>query len=261
VTPPLVLLHGFTGAPASWDAVRGRLPGTPILAPTMLGHGGAEDGPAGGAERTAGAPTAAVRTFDDEVDRLALVVRDAGLDRPHLVGYSMGGRVALGLVVRHPGLFRGATLIGASPGLADPAEREARRRRDEEWARLLETEGLDTFVAAWGALPLFESQGRADAGALERQDRIRRAHNPLGLARSLRVVGLGAMPDYRRALEAIDLPVRVVAGADDMKFRALGQEMVEALRYGELHLIPETGHNVVLERPAEIERLLKELET
>lgn len=251
--PPLVLLHGFTGGPGSWDAVR-RLLGPDealfrrVLAPPLLGHDG-----------TPGSDT--VRTFDDEVDRLAGSIRASGVDRPHLVGYSMGGRVALGLLVRHPDRFRGATLIGASPGLADAAEREARRQRDEAWARLLETEGLDTFVAAWGALPLFETQGRADAGALARQDRIRRAHDPLGLARSLRVVGLAAMPDYRGALGDIDVPVRVVVGAEDLKFRALGQEMVEALRHGELHPIPETGHNVVLERPAELERLLKELET
>lgn len=251
--PPLVLLHGFTGGPGSWDAVR-RLLGPDealfrrVLAPPLLGHDG-----------TPGSDT--VRTFDDEVDRLAGSIRASGVDRPHLVGYSMGGRVALGLLVRHPDRFRGATLIGASPGLADAAEREARRQRDEAWARLLETEGLDTFVAAWEALPLFGSQERAPAGALTHQRRVRRAHDPRGLARSLRVIGLAAMPDLRPALERVDLPVRVVAGADDDKFSALGREMVERLPYGELRLIPDTGHNVVLERPAEIDRLLKELQT
>ena len=114
---PLVLLHGFTGAPASWDGVRRSLDDAiPVLAPALLGHDG-----------TAGSP--AIRSFDDEVDRLAGAVRGAGLEGAHLAGYSLGGRVALGLLVRHPGRFAAATLIGAHPGLQDPADRAERAAR------------------------------------------------------------------------------------------------------------------------------------
>jgi 2-succinyl-6-hydroxy-2,4-cyclohexadiene-1-carboxylate synthase len=245
----LVLLHGFTGSPDSWAEVRAHLDPDDAIAPALLGHDGTPGGPA-------------VRTFGDEVDRLAGLIQEHWPDpsRPtgaHLAGYSMGGRVALGLLVRHPHLFRSATLIGASPGLSDPAEREARARRDEEWARLLESDGLDPFVAAWEELPLFATQDRAPAAGLDAQRRIRLAHDPRGLARSLRVTGLAAMPDHRPALPRLDIPVRVVVGAEDEKFRALGQEMVALLPRGELRAIPGAGHNVVLERPDEVARLLR----
>jgi 2-succinyl-6-hydroxy-2,4-cyclohexadiene-1-carboxylate synthase len=260
VSRRLVLLHGFTGSPDSWAEVLARLDPGDAIAPALLGH----DGTPG---------DRAVRTFDDEVDRLAGLIEERwpeareseargsearGPAGAHLVGYSMGGRVALGLLVRHPRLFSGATLIGASPGLCDPAERHARARRDEEWATLLESDGLDPFVAAWEALPLFATQDRASAAALDAQRRIRLAHDPRGLARSLRVTGLSSMPDYRPALPGVDLPVRVAAGADDEKFRALGQELVALLPRAELLIIEHAGHNVVLERPQEVARLLRQ---
>lgn len=247
MSTPLVLLHGFTGAPDSWAEVRRHLATRDILAPPLLGH----DGTPGQTD---------VRTFGDEVDRLAGVVLARGQDRPHVVGYSMGGRVALGLLIRHPRLFRGATLIGASPGLGDEPERQARARRDEEWARLLEDQGLPTFVAAWEALPLWGSQEAVPARSLAHQRLIRRSHDPLGLARALRVIGLASMPDYRPALAAIDAPVRLVAGERDRKFVALAREMADLLPDAELRTVGDAGHNVVLERPTEIARILEESE-
>lgn len=246
---PRVLLHGFTGSAASWAHVLEELdagPGEPtVLAPAVLGH----DGTPGPAE---------IDTFEAEVDRLADVIRGGTGEGAHLVGYSMGGRLALGLLVRHPGLFDSATLIGASPGLRDPGERETRAARDEEWARLLDVEGLDTFVAAWEALPLWATQATVPAARLDRQRRIRRSHDPRGLARSLRVVGLGRMPDYRPHLGQVDIPVRLVAGTRDPKFLGLARAMADRLPRAMVIAVPEAGHNVVLERPEEIAGLLRE---
>jgi 2-succinyl-6-hydroxy-2,4-cyclohexadiene-1-carboxylate synthase len=246
VSPPLVLLHGFTGSPDSWAAVRDGLPGRRVLAPALLGHDGST-GPA------------TVAGFEDELDRLARLVREQGDHGGHVVGYSMGGRAALGLLVRHAGLFSGATLIGASPGLATDAERRDRARQDEEWARLLEARGLPTFVAAWEAVPVLATGARLPPEALHRQRRIRLSHDPHGLARALRVLGLAAMPDYRPALGDIQVPVRLAVGALDARFVGLAREMAERLPRGELRTVEGAGHNVVLERPAEIVRLLKEL--
>jgi 2-succinyl-6-hydroxy-2,4-cyclohexadiene-1-carboxylate synthase len=246
VSRPLVLLHGFTGSEASWAEVRRLAARDDVFAATLLGHDGSP-GPA------------SVRTFTDEVDRLARAVTDRGFSGAVVAGYSMGGRVALGLLVRHPGLFSAAALLGASPGLSDPGERASRRRQDEERARLLETEGVGTFVAAWEGLPLFATQGGVDPAALEAQRRVRLSHDPHGLARALRVLGLAAMPDYGPALGGVEVPVRVVAGEWDGKFVALGWDLAHRLPAGTLHVVAGAGHNVVLENPAEIARLLKEL--
>jgi 2-succinyl-6-hydroxy-2,4-cyclohexadiene-1-carboxylate synthase len=243
---PLVLLHGFTGAPASWAGVRRRLPRSrTVLAPALLGH----DGTAGPAR---------VQSFTDELDRLADIVRAAGTPGARLCGYSMGGRVALGLLDRHPELFASAVLIGVHPGLADGQERTARRALDEERARLLDTGDLPTFVAAWEAQPLFATQGDLPAPTVARQRRIRLSHDPRGLARALRVLGPAAMPDYRPRLAGIRIPVRLVVGERDEKFLTIARAMTAALPRARLCVVEGAGHNVVMERPEAVARLLQE---
>ncbi len=276
----LVLLHGFTGSPESWKPVlrileddaaaarrgpvaHGTSFGPPTLAPALLGH----DGTAGPGD---------VSSFEGEVDRLAGAIRERGRrprDRTvraggtgsrafsppaHLVGYSMGARVGLGLLVRHADLFASATLIGVNPGLAAANERSARAEQDEKWARLLEREGLDSFVAAWEGRPLFATQAGLPARVLRRQRRIRQGHDPAGLARSLRVLGLGVMPDWGPALERLEMPVRLVVGGRDARFRALAGPMAERLSRARITVVPDVGHNVVLEDPTATAALIRE---
>lgn len=235
-----VLLHGFTGGPESWDGVVAALPGdVHVLRPAFLGHGGAAD---------VQAPS-----FEAEVDRIADLIKREGFERPGLCGYSLGGRIALGLLVRHPDRFARAVLVGAHPGLADVAERQARAVQDAQWADLLETEGLAAFVQAWERLPLFATQEALPRPLRERQRAVRLAQDPAGLARSLRVLGLGQMPDYRPALGAVRVPARLMAGERDEKFRRLAEGMARA--WGgpaEPVVLAGAGHNLPLERPAEL---------
>ena len=132
----VVCLHGFTGAPESWDEVRAALPaGGRVECPSLLGHDPGD--------------TFTSPTFEAEVDRLARQLRGrasdpllhSSVDEPwHLAGYSLGGRLALGLLAGHPSLFASATLIGTSPGLEGEDERRQRREADERRARLLKRE-------------------------------------------------------------------------------------------------------------------------
>jgi 2-succinyl-6-hydroxy-2,4-cyclohexadiene-1-carboxylate synthase len=241
----LLLLHGFTGTPDSWSEVESRLAGARILAPALLGHDG-----------TIGPPE--TRRFEDEVDRLAATVAAAGSGPIHAVGYSLGGRLALGLLARHPELLSGATLIGAHPGLERPEQRADRRQTDERWAGVLETEGIEAFVSAWEDQPLFATQRGVAPALLEAQRRRRLGHNPRGLARSLRVLGLGAMPSLRDRLGGIGHPVRLLAGERDAKFSTLAREMARALPRGDETIVPGAGHNLLLERPAVLAETLLE---
>src|SRR5690348_15976815 len=106
--PPLFLLHGFTGSPASWDDVLSALPDAEAHRPALLGH-------APETERTR-----AVRTFADEVARLAELLPP---DPVHLCGYSLGARLALALALAHPARIARLTLISGQPGLPNEAER------------------------------------------------------------------------------------------------------------------------------------------
>jgi 2-succinyl-6-hydroxy-2,4-cyclohexadiene-1-carboxylate synthase len=244
---PLVLLHGFTGGPSTWDDVALLLgPGRRLVRPVLLGHGPV--------------PWPSATSFEAEVDRLSEFVNTTLGPGAHLVGYSLGGRMALGMLVRHPGLVARATLIGASPGLPDPDARAARRREDEARARSLEVEGLAHFVDTWERLPLFDTQASVPEARRRARRAQRLAHDPAGLACSLRVCGLGVMPDLSAALARIDVPVTFVAGAQDPKFRALARSMASSTPHSTHREIPSAGHDVVLERPGPLASLLEELD-
>ncbi len=218
------LLHGFAGGPAAWDDVRAAwaLPDEPH-AIALPGHGG---GPV-------------LATWDDNLAAVADAI--AGCDA--VVGYSLGARVALGLVVT--GKCPRAVLIGVNPGISDD-ERASRREFDAAWARLLRTRGMEAFASAWEAQPLFATQSRAPASRRASRREHRLALDPEQLAQSLEVMGLAAMPDYWSKLPVYRDRLALLAGADDAKYVAISQ----ALPAVSFETIEGSGHDPTLEQPA-----------
>lgn len=243
----LVCLHGFGGHPELWrpvlDQLEGRLEGLRIFCPALAGHG-LQPRPATG--------------FEEEVDLLAHGLETVGLGDCHLLAYSMGGRLALGLLTRHRRLFRGATLIGVHGGLSDPRARHERRRLDEARARKLETEGLEAFFGSWEKLPLFASQTRLPADVLASQRWQRRQNTAAGLANALRCLGPAAMPDYHPALGDLQLPVTLMVGALDDKFVERAERLLAVLPRARRVQVAGVGHNVALEAPAAVARTVIE---
>lgn len=236
--PPLLLLHGFTGAPSAWNEVARRLdPARRAIAWALPGHDPRR-------------PIAAGTAFPEILGDLAGELEERA--DWHLAGYSMGARIALALLLERPRVFSRASLIGVHPGLPTAAERAARRAEDRVWSDLLRREGIEAFAAAWESRPLFSSQGRAGAAALEAQRLVRRSHDPERLARALDGLGLGAMPDLLPRLGEIAVPLDLIVGAEDARFAALARRMLPRLRFGNLVEIAAAGHNPLLERPEEV---------
>jgi 2-succinyl-6-hydroxy-2,4-cyclohexadiene-1-carboxylate synthase len=243
-----LLVHGFAGGPESWmDVVASWSQPSTIAALVLPGHRRGID-----VEQGAG--------FSGNLLALACSIRDAGLAGAHFVGYSLGARVVLGLLAEAPELVGRATLIGVHPGLGSEAERMARVADDRRWVEMLRGEGIEAFVEAWERLPLWGTQARVPAERRERQRAVRRGLDPEGLARSLEEMGLGAMPDYRGALRAAAarLPVRLVVGAEDVKFGAIAEGLAAEMPGLGLHRIAEAGHNPLIEQPEALARLLSE---
>lgn len=234
--PPVMLLHGFTGAASNWRHVMATLaPSHHVIAPDLLGHGSTaapED-----AERYA-MPAAAADLF--------ALWQTLSLPPLHLVGYSMGGRLALYLTLAYPQMVARLTLESASPGLEAEAERAARRASDEALAARIERDGIPAFVDTWENLPLFATQS-AEAKAALRP--VRLAQRPHGLANSLRGMGTGAQPSLWSRLTELSMPVHLIAGALDSKFVAISQQMQARIPDARLTIIPAAGHTAHLEQP------------
>jgi len=228
--PALVLLHGFTQTRQSWRRTAQALAGRyRAVAPDLPGHGQAN-------HRTA------------SFDACAAYVRALAPARTFtLAGYSMGGRIALhSALTLGPETVTRLVLIGASPGLADPAERAARRAADDALAARIETLTIETFASEWGAQPLFADQPpRVAAGA--NADRLR--NTPSGLATALRGLGTGVMEPLWERLPQLAIPVTLVVGERDEKFLALAEAMLARLPNAQLVTVPGAGHAVQLEDP------------
>lgn len=262
---PLVLLHGFTGGRDSFARVASHVvsqTGSPCIAPSLCGHGRAWSGPAFESVEAALTTWSADGSFESELATLATELANAGVSPRTpalLVGYSLGARMALGLLLTRPTWFRACALIGVNPGLQDPAERTLRKAEDHARARQLLTDGLEPFLNTWEQLPLFASQRLLAPSLLDEQAAQRREHQAAGLAYSLLRTGLGQMPDYWPELAQIQLPVRLVVGALDAKFTAIAEQMRATLASSELTVVPNVGHNVVLEAPSELAAVCNQL--
>jgi 2-succinyl-6-hydroxy-2,4-cyclohexadiene-1-carboxylate synthase len=232
----VVLVHGFTQTMAAWDAVGERLGERwEVVRVDLPGHGGS-----GG-----------VRVGFDEA---AGLVGAAG-GRAAYVGYSLGGRLCLRLALDRPDLVPALVLIGASPGIAEPAGRAERRAADEALAEGIERDGVAAFLDRWLAGPLFATLPETAAGRAERL-----ANTADGLASALRRLGPGAQAPLWDRLGALRPPTLLVAGAKDAKFAAIARRMADAAGgHARVALVPGAGHAVPLERPAELAALVEEL--
>ena len=230
-------LHGFTQRGAMWDEVASRV-GGPWLAPDLPGHGGRP-----------------ACTWGEAVGSIARLL--AGVAPPRcLVGYSMGGRLALAVALDHAEVVDRLVLLSASPGIADPGGRERRLAEDRDLAGRIERLGVAPFLEEWLDRPWFGG-GRVpppEWRAAERAARL--GSSAAGLAGALRLLGQGAQPYVGDRLGSLGMPVLLLAGADDPRYAALAQDMGRAIPGATVALIAGAGHALVGEQPAGVASLL-----
>lgn len=245
--PALLLLHGFTGDSGAWRRFARETRGDfRVIGVDILGHG-ESDKPAAVASYSMSAVAADIIDLLDQLEMTAA----------RLLGYSMGGRLALFLALHYPERFKSLMLESASPGLADSVERAERRHRDVALAAGIEARGIDWFVDYWERLPLWASQAELPADVLEAQRKQRLANDARGLANSLRGMGAGAQPSLWEALASVRMPTLLLAGEHDDKFRRINRAMAAKIPKRRLAVIPSAGHNTHLENPADFARAVR----
>lgn len=235
--PAVVMLHGFAGRGFLWRDLAPGLPGgLRYLAPDLPGHGETRWPHAGA-------------SFDDLVQALARLITEAGAAPARLLGYSLGGRLALALAVNHPRLLDRLVMESASSGLEDAGERARRAAADDALADFILTDGVAAFAERWAAQPLFATQSAVEAGRLEGQRRARVSHSPADLAAALRALSPGRQPPLASRLPGVTAPTLLVAGELDSKFRTIADGIARAMPRASVQVIPGAGHNTHLEKP------------
>jgi 2-succinyl-6-hydroxy-2,4-cyclohexadiene-1-carboxylate synthase len=234
-----MLLHGFTGNGQAMAGIARALEGEfATIAPDLPGHG-----------RSVGDAGPAACDFDGCLDDLVATLAATGHRRAHWLGYSMGARLALACAVRHPECFASLILLACRAGIADPMQRDVRRRADETLAARIEAQGTTAFVDEWLAQPLFATLQRLGPEVMARERAARLANSARGLAASLRGLGPAAQPPLFDSLPHLDIPVLLVAGALDAPFVAVAHDLAQRLPRAEVCVIPAAGHAAHVEQP------------
>ena len=243
---PVTLLHGFTQSGSSWLETISRMPaGWMWIVPDLRGHGETRTRP--------GAPC----SMDACAADLEMLWGHLGVARTHLVGYSMGGRLALHVAARRPDRILSLLTVGAHAGLEQEA-RGGRRHGDEALAERIEKDGLEAFVDYWTNLALFAGLERRGPAFVAQIRAARMANHIAGLACSLRGMGAGAMEPVWDDLARVTFPCTFVAGQLDHGYVSSARRLASTVLHGRVEVVARAGHTVHQERPEAFAHLLED---
>lgn len=244
---PVLLLHGFTGSARSFERVFNFLSENyRVFALDLIGHG-ESDAPEDWRRYSVEAAVFDIKTL---LERL-------GLSKIVVLGYSMGGRIALSFACEYPSLVQALILESASPGLVNQEAREARIKSDWALAERIVRDGVEKFVDYWENTPLFSHHASKNPQAAAREREIRLSQRARGLAGSLKGGGTGSQRPRWDELPLLEIPTLLLTGSQDLKFENIAEEMQRHMPYAQHARIPNAGHTIHLEAPGEFEAQIR----
>jgi len=233
----VVFFHGFLGSGLDWEEIIDKLSGDfYCVAVDLPGHG-----------KTRVHGSISDYSMESFAGFFAKFVKSNNLNDAVLIGYSMGGRLALFLSAMVKNLWSAAVLESATPGLRKEKQRIERQTKDNKIAKRLEKENLEDFLKDWYQQPLFKTIRNTKNFDLILRQRL--INNPQELAKALRMMGVGVQLSLWNACTTINIPILLLAGEFDRKFCNIIRDMNIVNRDFELEIVENAGHNVHVEQP------------
>jgi 2-succinyl-6-hydroxy-2,4-cyclohexadiene-1-carboxylate synthase len=234
---PLVLLHGFTGDRTTWNSfVEQWSHKRTCICIDIIGHG-----------KTSSPENIDRYKIQSVVQDIKSILENLQLDVVDVLGYSMGGRLALNFALEYPEKVRKLVLESSSPGLKTEEERNSRQIQDERLANQILEQGIEEFVHYWENIPLFSSQKELP---LQKQQMVReqRLQNSIvGLSNSLKGMGTGVQPSCWDKLSLFEIETLLVTGALDEKFCTIAEKMVASMKNAQWVKVDGCGHAIHVE--------------
>lgn len=207
-------LHGFLGLPTDWQGV---LPDCVSIDLYQEGLASPEEG---------------LMAWAKSFNKLA-----AEDPRPKmLVGYSLGGRLALHALLADSSIWEGAVIVSANPGGLSQERQAARLLVDDAWAERFAIEPWDRLMNAW------DSQG-AFAGSFP-IPRNESDYDRSLLAATLRGWSLGLQADLRQGIASLNIPLLWIVGEHDSAAVATAESISLAHRQSKKIVVPNAGHRL-----------------
>lgn len=245
---PILFLHGFTGNLKDWEFVKGNLDKkfTPIFI-DLIGHGNSS------------APRKIEKyNSDNQIELIRKLLIALNLKKVILVGYSMGGRLALSFTAKYPSKVNSLVLISTAFGFENKSEREERIKSDKVLSKQVKNSTIEEFIKYWINIPLFKSYKKLSKNKIETlaKDKIKR-NRKVGMQNSLLGFSTGLMKNYFPKLGKIKTKTLLVCGELDKKFIGINKKAVKLLPNAKLKIVRDTGHNLPFQKPKEFLKLLE----
>ncbi|MBS4200106.1 2-succinyl-6-hydroxy-2,4-cyclohexadiene-1-carboxylate synthase [Bacillus sp. FJAT-49732] len=245
---PLILLHGFTGDCSTWNAIKPYLIDSfQVISIDIIGHG-----------KTSSPTDVSKYTMEQVAFQINNIMNHLSLNKAHMIGYSMGGRLALSFALFYPERVNSLVLESASPGLRTNEERSLRMQADEQLCQMILQQGIEEFVNYWENIPLFKTQNSILKSVREQIRKQRLSNTPIGLVNSLRGMGTGMQPSWWDILASIEMPVLLLSGELDPKFCTISKEMQILMSNANLIEVRGVGHAIHVEDSKKFGTIVKE---
>jgi 2-succinyl-6-hydroxy-2,4-cyclohexadiene-1-carboxylate synthase len=243
--PPLLLLHGFLGNSNDWVSIRKALDSEfYCLALDLPGHGSSR-----------------IENFENSysIENTAKYIIEflnhKNISKCHLLGYSMGGRIAIYLATKYPQYFKKIIIESGRPGIENDEERNLRNRNDHKLAQKIVQGRFKEFLKFWYDQPIFESLKKHKNYANLLKSRLN--NNPQFLAKSLVEIGAGVQPSLWKTLHQIQCPCLLIAGEFDTKYQKIFARMHKEIYSSYFVVIKNSGHNTHFENNVEFIKVVK----
>ena len=231
---PVLFLHGFSGSSNCWKSIRKEI-NAPTIAMDIPGHNKSyflnlnED-----------------YTYKDFRTELFLILNKLNVKKVHLLGYSMGGRLAISFAQKYPETVKSLILESSSLGLVSMEEKEIQTKQDNNLISKINN-SMDRFVSHWKENLLFDKQESRNLNAYNELNNNRLKHNKHQLSKSLLSFSKSNMPAFIEAFSTFDCPVFLINGKDDTKYIKINRDMMKIHKKSKQFIINNSSHNVHLE--------------
>ena len=231
---PIVCLHGFSENISTWEFIE--LDGYKLILIDLIGHGSSDK------------PKSCKYYYLKVIlKHLNMLIFELGLKKYSMLGYSMGGRIALAYALTYPKEIDDLILESASYGIDGFLNRLKRRRNDLNLAKSIEGNGIEWFNQYWSQLSIFKSQIRLPRSVINEINKRRLDNNTLALSNTLKGTGQGNFPCLKKKIVKLDMPILYISGEYDKKYEIVGKNFEKLNRNIKHVVINGCGHNTHIE--------------
>ncbi len=241
---PIICLHGFSEDVSTWqtlyEQVKKNCHAYALYCIDLMGHGKSP--------RPQELECYAMDYLVEKIhDTVQAALHNTQYKQYSLLGYSLGGRVAMHYALKYAHELRAIILESSSLGIEDAAQKQERKKQDEKLANIIEQNSIEFFEQYWSQLELFKSQ-QSLSTKVKLEIKSRRLQNtPQCLANTLRMLGQGNLPYIAEDFFKLNLPKLYICGALDEKYLSVAKDL--APQDIIVKTISRAGHNVHLEQP------------